>query len=225
MINLENIQKKYRDTIIFESANFHADAGQIVLILGKSGIGKTTLLEIIAGLRTLDSGEYVYQGSKLSFADDETMSAFRNKHVGYILQDFALIEDYTVVENLLLPVLYSQTVSREEAAAHAESLAGKFGLSNVLDKKIKSVSGGQKQRVAIIRSLILKPDILLADEPTTNLDKENFQLIIDMFQELKKEGKCIIIATHDERILEFADKVYQIEHKKITLLEKIKALE
>ena len=189
MLKLEKICKKYDNKNIFRKVNFRASTGEIVLLTGESGIGKTTFLEIIAGLRKIDSGKYYYDNQEILCNDDDIMSDFRNKNIGYILQDFALVDDYTVLENIILPVLYSRFFSKEEAILRAKSFALKFYLEKELDKKVRFISGGQKQRVAIIRSLILNPEIILADEPTTNLDKNNFRLVLEMFQELKKQEK------------------------------------
>lgn len=215
MLKLEKICKKYDNKNIFCNVNFQASTGEIVLLTGESGIGKTTFLEIIAGLRKIDSGKYYYDNQEIISNDDDIMSDFRNKNIGYILQDFALVDDYTVLENIILPVLYSRFFSKEEAILRAKSFAVKFYLEKELDKKVRFISGGQKQRVAIIRSLILNPEIILADEPTTNLDKNNFRLVLEMFQELKKQEKIIIIATHDDRIKKIADRTYKIVNQEI----------
>ena len=215
MLKLEKICKKYDNKNIFCNVNFQASTGEIVLFTGESGIGKTTFLEIIAGLRKIDSGKYYYDNQEILSNDDDIMSDFRNKNIGYILQDFALVDDYTVLENIILPVLYSRFFSKEEAILRAKSFAVKFSLEKELDKKVRFISGGQKQRVAIIRSLILNPEIILADEPTTNLDKNNFRLVLEMFQELKKQEKIIIIATHDDRIKKIADRTYKIVNQEI----------
>ena len=215
MLKLEKICKKYDNKNIFRKVNFRASTGEIVLLTGESGIGKTTFLEIIAGLRKIDSGKYYYDNQEILCNDDDIMSDFRNKNIGYILQDFALVDDYTVLENIILPVLYSRFFSKEEAILRAKSFALKFYLEKELDKKVRFISGGQKQRVAIIRSLILNPEIILADEPTTNLDKNNFRLVLETFQELKKQEKIIIIATHDDRIKKIADRSYKIVNQEI----------
>ena len=215
MLKLEKICKKYDNKNIFCNVNFQASTGEIVLLTGESGIGKTTFLEIIAGLRKIDSGKYYYDNQEILSNDDDIMSDFRNKNIGYILQDFALVDDYTVLENIIMPVLYSRFFSKEEAILRAKSFAVKFSLEKELDKKVRFISGGQKQRVAIIRSLILNPEIILADEPTTNLDKNNFRLVLEMFQELKKQEKIIIIATHDDRIKKIADRTYKIVNQEI----------
>jgi len=217
MLKVENMTKTYKDKIIFQNTNFKAESGEIVLLMGKSGIGKSTLLDIIAGIKRFDTGDYYYLNEKISPKDDEKMSAFRNKTIGYILQDFALIDEYTVMENIMLPSLYNSNVKRERIAERAKKLAEQFDLLEVINKKVKNISGGQKQRVAIIRSLILNPPIILADEPTTNLDLENFELVMKMFKSLKAEGKTIIIATHDERILDISDRTYKIENYQLVV--------
>ena len=215
MLKLEKICKKYDNKNIFCNVNFQASTGEIVLLTGESGIGKTTFLEIIAGLRKIDSGKYYYDNQEILSNDDDIMSDFRNKNIGYILQDFALVDVYTVLENIILPVLYSRFFSKEEAILRAKSFAVKFSLEKELDKKVRFISGGQKQRVAIIRSLILNPGIILADEPSSNLDKNNFRLVLEMYQELKTQEKIIIIATHDDRIKKIADRTYKIVNQEI----------
>lgn len=215
MINLENVTKNYGKKRIFSSANFEAESGEITLLTGKSGVGKSTLLDIISGIKQYNSGVYFYNGQQLRPEDDEKMCQFRNEKIGYILQDFALIDDYTILENLTLPVLYSSKHDEREVVTKAREYAFDFELTAVLEEKARVTSGGQKQRAAIIRSLVLEPEIILADEPTTNLDAENFSLIIKIFKELKQKNKIVIIATHDERIRKIADKVYHIENYKL----------
>lgn len=205
MIKLEGVSKSYQKKRIFSNIHMEIKRGELTIVCGKSGIGKTTLLEMLAGLRGLDTGRYLYCEQNVPFDDDEKMSAFRNAHIGYMVQDFALIEDYTVLENLLLPSLYSKTHSREQVEVKAMELANRFDVMEILDEKVKNISGGQKQRISLIRSLILNPAIILADEPTSNLDSENFHLVVNLFQELRNEGKIILISTHDERLFEVAD--------------------
>ena len=209
MLSLNNITKKYKDKVIFQNADFEAATGEIVLLMGQSGIGKSTFLDIIAGIKRFDSGRYYYQNQEIFPKNDEQMSAFRNQTIGYILQDFALIDEYSVLENIILPSFYNAAMDMEAAKERARYLSDKFDLT------VKNISGGQKQRVAIVRSLILDPPIILADEPTTNLDAKNFDFVMETFKEAAYKGKIIIIATHDERILNIADKVYQVENYKL----------
>lgn len=217
MLKLENLYKTYKDKKIFNQTDFEANKGEIVSVIGKSGIGKSTLLDIIAGIKQPDSGSYFYKGQLIDTKKDTQMSIFRNKKIGYILQDFALIDDYTVMENIMLPTLYNRN-SDNNLESKARELAYNFELTDILNKKVKNISGGQKQRVAIIRSILLNPRIILADEPTTNLDKENFELVVSILKKMKKRGKIIIIATHDERLFDISDKIYEINNYKLKLL-------
>ncbi|NLM67378.1 MAG: ABC transporter ATP-binding protein [Enterococcus sp.] len=215
MLKLDGINKTYKSKKVFNKAHFVAKNGEITLLLGKSGSGKSTLLDIISGIKQFDSGNYYVNDTLIVSDDDDFMSNFRNREIGYILQDFALINDYSVLDNIILPSFYNDKYTRKEIEKKAKSFASEFGISEVLEKKVKHISGGQKQRVAIIRSLILNPNIILADEPTTNLDSENFTFIMEIFKKLKKENKIVIIATHDNRIMKIADKLYKINHYKI----------
>ncbi|MFA9413735.1 MULTISPECIES: ABC transporter ATP-binding protein [unclassified Streptococcus] len=218
MLELKQVKKSYKDKQIFSGIDLTVEAGQIVLLMGKSGIGKSTLLDMIAGVKSMDDGSYHYRGNEIFCQDDKQMSRFRNRHIGYILQDFALIDDYTVLENLLLPALYRRSADKSSLEDKARQLADQFEVSDVLETKVKRISGGQKQRAAIIRSILLDPDIILADEPTSNLDADNFQLVIELFNTLKADGKIIIIATHDDRLTAIADKVYQISDYRLKLM-------
>lgn len=211
MLRLENISKTFKDKLIFQDANLEAEPGKLVLLMGESGAGKSTMLNIIAGMKTFNSGDYYFNGEKIISRNDEFMSSFRNKWIGYILQDFSLIEEYTVLENIVLPSYYQSQIERGTVQQKAIELAYKYKLQTVLNESVKNISGGQKQRVALVRSIILNPVIILADEPTSHLDADNFNLVIETFQELKKQKNILIIATHDERFREIADKIYRIK--------------
>lgn len=211
MLRLENISKTFKDKLIFQDANLEAEPGKLVLLMGESGAGKSTMLNIIAGMKTFNSGDYYFNGKKINSRNDEFMSGFRNKWIGYILQDFSLIEEYTVLENIVLPSYYQSQIERGTVQQKAIELAYKYKLQTVLNESVKNISGGQKQRVALVRSIILNPVIILADEPTSHLDADNFNLVIETFQELKKQKNILIIATHDERFREIADKIYRIK--------------
>lgn len=219
MIKIDKMSKAYGNKPVLKDVSFEVTTSQIILILGKSGIGKSTLLDLLAGVKSWDSGHYFFDDKELFPDDDVSMSAFRNRYIGYILQDFALIDDYTVFDNILLPTLYSKEGKQNSAQAYAKRLLEQFGLANLSNQKASKLSGGQKQRVAIIRSLILNPTVILADEPTANLDTENYDLLTNLFQELKEAGKIILIASHDHRLLDIADKVYEI--KDFKLLEEV----
>lgn len=219
MLRLDGIKKSYKDNTIFRAITFEAKASQITLLYGASGIGKTTLLDIIAGLKSFQDGRYLWQEQNLSAVTDEIMSKFRGNTIGYIPQDFALINDYTVRENLILPTLYQTEKSDSEVASQISKLAKRLGIEDILDKKVKQISGGQKQRVAIARALIGDKALLLADEPTANLDKENIAIVCELLLEQKLSGRTIVIATHDDRLRQLADRIYTIENHKLHLEE------
>lgn len=217
MLKITGLTKSYKDKSIFRSANFEASPGELTLLYGASGLGKSTLLEIIAGLTPFQSGTYLWKKEDLSKANDDIMSAFRGDIIGYIPQDFALIGDYTVLENLILPSLYHSEKSRVEMEKRANQLAKHLGIAELLSQKAKQISGGQKQRVAIARALVGEYDLILADEPTANLDNNNFTLIVELLQEQKEAGRTVIIATHDDRLRNVADKIYMIRQEKLYL--------
>ncbi len=215
MLELHQFTKKYKDKLIFQEADFQAQSGEIVLLTSKSGKGKTTLLDIIAGLKTWEKGDYFYKGQAYLLEDDEAMSAFRGQSIAYIPQDFALIADYTVRENIALPFLYSS--KPYQAEAEIDRLLRTFNLEEVGDSKVRKISGGQKQRAAIIRGLVVDSPILLADEPTANLDEENIQLVQELLLEQKEKGKIVIIASHDSRLQSIADRIYRIKNQKLII--------
>lgn len=219
MLELQQFSKSFKDKVIFKKTNFQALEGELTVVFGKSGIGKSTLLDMIAGLTPFDDGHYSFLGKSLDQSNDRIMSAFRSQTIGYIVQDFALMDDYTIKENLWLPSYYQANHDKEAVAKRIDDLVQRFGLTDLLDKKVKLISGGQKQRVAIIRSMVLNPKLILADEPTANLDDENFEIVMQLFQEAKAAGNIVIVSTHDSRIKAVADSSYQLENFQLVRIE------
>ena len=183
--------------------------GDYVAIMGPSGSGKSTLLNMIGCLDRPTSGDYWLGGQNVSLLDDDQLSLIRGARIGFIFQSFNLINQLNVVENIEVPMYY-QGCSEHESAERAKDLAEMVGLADRLDHRPSELSGGQQQRVAIARSLANDPLIILADEPTGNLDSESGAEILKILTDLHNQGKTLIVVTHDEGIAENADRLVQI---------------
>jgi putative ABC transport system ATP-binding protein len=192
------------------SINLSINAGELVAIVGRSGSGKTTLLNILGCLDSPDSGEYLIDKIDTSKLKPRELANIRNKKFGFIVQNFALLDDYTVYENIKIPLDYSNTKIKNKKQKIKEILKT-LGIEDKLNKYPTELSGGQCQRVSIARALINNPEIILADEPTGALDREMGQQVIDIFKEINKENKTIIIVTHDTNIAAQCDRIITIE--------------
>jgi putative ABC transport system ATP-binding protein len=192
------------------SINLSINAGELVAIIGPSGSGKTTLLNILGCLDSPNSGEYIIDKTDTSKLKPRELANIRNKKFGFIVQNFALLDDYTVYENIKIPLDYSNTKIKNKKQKIKEILK-KLGIEDKLNKYPTELSGGQCQRVSIARALINNPEIILADEPTGALDREMGQQVIDIFKEINKENKTIIIVTHDANIAAQCDRIITIE--------------
>jgi len=184
--------------------------GDIACIYGPSGAGKTTLLKILAGLERPDTGDVVIEGYNLTLLSDDALAALRTSIVSYIPQDYGLIEDFTVYENVELPLLAAGVPEEERRATILETLKY-MGIAEKIYTKVKYLSGGEKQRVAIARALVVTPSLLLADEPTANLDWENAEKVLELFTKINRDFKTtIIMVSHDARVLEFANRKFAL---------------
>jgi putative ABC transport system ATP-binding protein len=201
MISLQNIEKVYRtssiETLALNNVNLEVKRGEFLSIMGPSGCGKSTLLNIMGLLDIPNKGEVNIDQQTTTRLSDKQMAAFRNKKIGFIFQSYHLINDLKVLDNVELPLLYrsSSTKQRKELASEA---LGKVGLSNRIKHFPSQLSGGQKQRVAIARAIVGKPEIILADEPTGNLDSAMGNEVMEILMHLNKEGTTIVMVTHDE---------------------------
>lgn len=180
--------------------------GEYAVIMGASGSGKSTLLNMLGCLDRLSDGEYLLGGQNVSNLHDDALSEIRSKRIGFIFQSYNLIPQLNVLENIEVPLFY-QGVHEAEARVKAEELAERMGLSNRLKHKPSELSGGQQQRVAIARSLVCDPILMLADEPTGNLDSKTGHEILELIDELHAEGKTIVMVTHDDDIAHRAQRV------------------
>ncbi|MEE9368514.1 MAG: ABC transporter ATP-binding protein [Pontiella sp.] len=182
------------------------DPGEYAVIMGASGSGKSTLLNLLGCLDHLSTGDYLLGGENISMHTDNELSEIRSKCIGFIFQSYNLIPQLNVLENIEVPLFY-QGVPESEARVKAEALAERMGLSDRLKHKPMELSGGQQQRVAIARSLVCDPILMLADEPTGNLDSKTGHEILELIDELNAEGKTIVMVTHDDEIAHRARRV------------------
>lgn len=204
MIRLQNIEKVYRtdtvETLALNNINLHVEKGEFLSIMGPSGCGKSTLLNVMGLLDAPTKGEMKINGQQTERLPDRKLAAFRNNMIGFIFQSYHLINDLKVLDNVELPLLYRNSTAKERKTLAAQALE-KVGLSNRVKHFPKQLSGGQKQRVAIARAVVGKPQIILADEPTGNLDSVMGNEVMDILLHLNKtEGTTIVMVTHDENM-------------------------
>lgn len=195
----KRITNKYFSLDILKDINLRITTGELIAITGPSGSGKTTLLNMIGGLDSLTEGSYLYQGENIVKMSDTKRAKYRNQTIGFIVQNFALLSDYSVFENVELPLKFSKMKKRARKKRVLQ-LLDELGIKNQKEKMIYELSGGQQQRVAIARALANKPMLILADEPTGALDVETGQAVIELLHEINATGVSVIIVTHDEGI-------------------------
>lgn len=214
LINLKNISKKFgaKDTEVtaLRDVSIKINEGEIIAIVGTSGSGKSTLLNIIGTLDRQTTGEYILKNKNLDELNEHDLAKLRNKSFGFVVQNFALINDYTVYENIEIPLVYGKVKSSERRKIINQVLT-KLDIQEKINKKPTELSGGQCQRVAIARAIVNDPQIILADEPTGALDKKTGEQVMKIFKALNKEGKTIIIVTHDPRIASQCNRIINIE--------------
>ncbi|TFD94491.1 ABC transporter ATP-binding protein [Jeotgalibacillus sp. R-1-5s-1] len=183
--------------------------GDFISVLGPSGSGKSTLMNMIGCLDTPSSGEYKISNQSVSEMTEAELAILRNKEIGFVFQQFQLLPRLSILENVELPLIYSR-VSKKERRQRATELLGKVGLGDKLTHRPNQLSGGQQQRVAIARALVTNPAILLADEPTGALDQKTGKQIMDLFVQLHREGKTIVMITHDEKIARYGSRIIHL---------------
>lgn len=217
MIIVKNLTKTYNkgksnQFNAIENITFSVDDNELVAIVGTSGAGKSTLLHIVSTIDNATSGEVEIDGCDITKISNAKRAEMRNKQIGLVIQDYALINDYNVLENVMLPLTFSKVKNKKEKALSALS---DIGIEHLAKKQISKLSGGEKQRVAIARAIVNNPKYIFADEPTGNLDSVTTEGIIDLFQALNKKGKTIIIITHDMNVANKCHRIIRLADGKI----------
>jgi len=218
LLRLTHVSKEYRmDGVVFQALDdisLRVHKQEFVAIMGPSGSGKSTLMHIIGCLDRPTSGVMYLEEHNIFKANDTELAQVRNHHIGFVFQQFNLLRKTTAKENVELPLVYAHVAARERKRRAVETLT-KVGLADKLDNYPSQLSGGQQQRVAIARALVTNPDILLADEPTGNLDSKSGIDIMNILVSLSKTGKTIILVTHDEHIAQYAHRVIKLADGKV----------
>jgi putative ABC transport system ATP-binding protein len=217
-IQLKNIKKIYLgsgvSTIALKKISLTFENGEFTAIMGRSGCGKTTLLNILGCMDAFDEGEYIFEDNSIKDYSENALAAFRNKKIGFVFQAFNLINEMTVFENVEVPLGYAG-VSTKERKERCEYLLEQVGLLDKLKNHPTQLSGGQQQRVAIARALAMEPAVILADEPTGNLDSKNGTEIMELLKGMNEKGKTIIMVTHDMNLSKYAKRIVTLNDGEI----------
>ncbi|EIL6951551.1 ABC transporter ATP-binding protein [Campylobacter jejuni] len=208
LIKINNLNKEFGKVKALNNINLSVYEGEWLAIMGPSGSGKSTLLNILSLMDTPSSGEYILDNENLEQMDEEQKITLRREKIGLVFQQFHLISYLNALENVMLSQYYHSSVDEEDAKMVLE----KIGLSHRLTHLPSQLSGGEQQRVCIARALINNPELLLADEPTGNLDEANEQIVLQTLQKLKNEGKTIVLITHNPDLAKFADRTLILQH-------------
>ncbi|MFA6708658.1 MAG: ABC transporter ATP-binding protein [Fusobacterium sp.] len=222
ILELKNINKTYRgkteDLHILKDLNLKVEEGEFISILGKSGSGKSTLLGIIGLLDNFDSGEIYINNNKIDKFESNKLDRLKNKDLGFVFQFHYLLPEFTALENVMIPCLIENFSNKKIIEEKAKTLLKKIGLGERYNHKPSQLSGGEKQRVAIARALINDPKIILADEPTGNLDEETSEEIHNLLKKINKENnQTIIVVTHSKELANITNKQYFVKHGKLVL--------
>ena len=223
MITLEHVTKTYnrKKTNAFtalKDVSLTIGDGELVAIMGKSGAGKSTLLHILACIDTYDEGDYRLGEQEIRNLSESRLARIRNEHIGLVMQDYALVEDFTVLDNVMLPLNLAKKKAKNRKQIALEALE-KVEMRDLAKKKVSELSGGQKQRTAIARAIVNEPDVLLADEPTGALDSENAETVMALFRKINEEGTTVVIVTHDGDLAQCCDRIIEIKDGEITTEE------
>lgn len=222
IISLDKIVKNYYiGSIVVEalrSVDIEIKTNEYVAIMGPSGSGKSTLMNLVGALDTPTSGEYILNGTDVSKMDDNRLAEIRNQEIGFIFQTFNLLPRYTALENVTLPLIYAG-LGKAERVERAKHVLDEVGLADRMDHRPNELSGGQRQRVAVARALVNNPSIILADEPTGNLDSKTSVDIMKLFGIIHERGNTIILVTHEESIARYAHRIIRLLDGEVDTIE------
>ena len=223
LIKIVDIKKQFETdevvTKVLHGISFEIDKGEFVAIMGPSGSGKSTLMHILSFLDRPTSGKYTFEGEDISGFNDDKLAEFRNSKIGFVFQSFNLLARTTVLDNVILPLEYNGEKDKHTAA---EKALKAVGLEHRLDHLSNQLSGGEKQRVAIARALVNNPDVIFADEPTGNLDSKSGQQVMEILSDLNKQGKSIILVTHEQYTANTAKRIIKMKDGLVVLDEKVR---
>ncbi len=226
LIKIQDLTKDYIDdevvTPALRGVSFDIQKGAFVAIMGSSGSGKSTLMHIVGFLDKLTKGSYLFDKEDVSDFDDEKLADIRNRKVGFIFQAYNLLPRISVLDNVLLPTIYTPGLNRKETEERARQLLDKVGLSHRIKHRPNQLSGGEQQRVAVVRALINQPKLILADEPTGNLDSKSGQEVMEVIQDLNEEGHTIIMVTHEKYVAECARRILVLKDGQILSDKRVK---
>lgn len=215
MIELKNISKEYtKQMVALKNIDLKIEEGEFAAIIGPSGAGKTTLMNILGCLDKQTEGEFWLDGENISKYSDKQKARLRNEKFGFVVQDFGLISGLTVYKNIRIPLLYTKNKANKKRE-NIEKILERLKIFDKMDENVNNLSGGQRQRVAIARALVNSPNIILADEPTGALDQETGKEVMDIFDELNKQGKTVIIVTHDMNVANRCKRIIRVIDGKI----------
>ncbi|MBQ9385336.1 MAG: ABC transporter ATP-binding protein [Bacteroidaceae bacterium] len=210
MIELDNITRSFGSLQVLKGISLKVDNGEVISITGPSGAGKTTLLQIMGSLDRPDGGRVLYDGQDITRMGEKELSAFRNKHIGFVFQFHQLLPEFTALENIMIPMLIAGN-GMKQASARAKELLEMLGLADRAQHKPSELSGGEKQRIAVARALANQPDVILADEPSGSLDTKNKEELHKLFFNLRdKLGQTFVIVTHDESLAAMTDRTIHL---------------
>lgn len=215
-VELKNITKSYTDFSgniipVLKNVSYDFEKGKFYGVMGVSGAGKSTLLNLIGLLDKADEGEILIAGKKIENLTKDEMAYMRMKHIGFVFQDYYLNPKLNVTENIILAMKINKEISKKDYLPKVKGMLAEFGMDGMQERYPKELSGGEQQRVCIVRALANNPGLILADEPTGNLDSANEINVLEHLKELSKSGKTVIVVTHNDIVKEYADEVYYLE--------------